>query len=101
MARISEVAVNKRPDFRLLGAHPAIDFVNTLVPPPGLDIEFLQSWQDVIDWLKETKLSDGQNLGVSELEAPHALETVRNLRRAWTTALEEIMAGHAGHPQFI
>jgi len=101
MARISEVAVNKRPDFRLLGAHPAIDFVNTLVPPPGLDIEFLQSWQDVIDWLKETKLSDGQNLTVSESDAPHALEAVRNLRRAWTTALEGIMDGHAGHPRFI
>jgi predicted RNA-binding Zn ribbon-like protein len=101
MSSISELAVAKRPDFRLLGAHPAIDFVNTLVPPPGLDIEFLQSWQDVINWLKETKLSDGQNPEVLESDAPDALETVRNLRRAWTTALEHIMAGHAVQPQFI
>ena len=101
MASISELAVPKRPDFLLLGAHPAIDFANTLVPPPGLNIEFLQSWQNVIDWLKETKLSDGQNLEVSESDAPQALESVRNLRHAWRITLEAIMAGHAVRPQFI
>jgi predicted RNA-binding Zn ribbon-like protein len=101
MATISELAVSKRPDFLLLGAHPAIDFANTLVPPPGLDVEFLQSWQDVVDWLKETKLSDGQRLEVSESAAPPALERVRNLRRAWRTTLEQIMAGHGVQPQFI
>jgi hypothetical protein len=31
MASISELAVCKRADFLLLGAHPAIDFANTLV----------------------------------------------------------------------
>jgi predicted RNA-binding Zn ribbon-like protein len=101
MAAISEFAVPKQPDFPLLAAHPAIDFVNTFVPPPGLNIEFLRSWQDVTDWLKETKLSDGQNLEVSESDAPQALETVQNLRHAWRTALEEIMAGHDVPPQFI
>jgi len=58
VAPISELALSERPDFLSLGADPAIDFANTLVPPPGLDVEFLQSWQDVVDWLKETKLSD-------------------------------------------
>jgi len=101
MASTSELAVPKRPDFLLLGAHPAIDFANTLVPSPGPDIEFLQSWQDVIDWLKETELSGGQNLEVSEPDAPAALETVRNLRHAWKTTLEQIMAGHGVQPQFI
>ena len=101
MASISELAVAKRPNFLLLGAHPAIDFANTLVPPPGPDIDFLQSWQDVIDWMKETKLSDGKNLEVSESDAPQALERVRNLRNAWKAALEEIMAGHGARPQFI
>jgi len=71
------------------------------VPPPGPDIEFLQSWQDVIDWLNETGLSGGQNLEVSEPDATAALETVRNLRHAWKTTLEHIMAGHSVHPQFI
>ena len=101
MGSISELAVPHRPDFLLLGAHPAIDFANTLLPPPGLDIEFLQLWQDVIDWLKEAQLSDGQNLEVPESDAPEALETVRNLRHAWTTTLEQIMVRHAVQPQFI
>ena len=101
MGSISELAVPKQPDFLLLGAHPAIDFANTLVPPPGLDVEFLQWWQDLVDWLKEGKLSDGQNLEVPESDAPEALETVRNLRHAWTTTLEQIMVRHAVQPQFI
>ena len=101
MGSISELAVPKQPDFLLLGAHPAIDFANTLVPPPGLDVEFLQWWQDLVDWLKESKLSDGQNLEVAESDAPEAVETVRNLRHAWRTTLEQIMAGHGVQPQFI
>jgi predicted RNA-binding Zn ribbon-like protein len=101
VAPIAELALPERPDFLLLGAHPAIDFANTLVPPPGLDVEFLQSWQDVVDWLKETKLSDGQHLEVSESAAAQALETVRNLRHAWRTTLEQIMIGHGVQPQFI
>jgi len=101
MAFTSQPAVLKPPNFLLLGAHPAIDFANTLVPPPGLDTEFLRSWQDVIDWLKETKLSDGQNLNVPESDAPDALEAVRKLRHAWQTTLEQIMAGHTVQPQFI
>jgi predicted RNA-binding Zn ribbon-like protein len=101
MASVFELAGCKRPDFLLLGAHPAIDFANTLVPPPGLDIEFLRSWRDVIDWLKETKLSDGQHLEVSESAAPQALETMRNLRHAWRTTLQDTMAGNGVRPQFI
>jgi predicted RNA-binding Zn ribbon-like protein len=101
MVFTSQLAVPKRPNFLLLGAHPAIDFANTLVPPPGLNTEFLRSWEDVIDWLKETRLSGGQNLDVPESDAPHALEKVRKLRHAWTTTLEQIMAGHTVQPQFI
>jgi predicted RNA-binding Zn ribbon-like protein len=98
---MSELAVPKRPDFLLLGAHPAIDFANTLVPPPGPDIEFLRSWQDVIDWLQAAGLSDAQNLELSKSDVSQALETVRGLRLRWKTTLEEIMAGHGVSPQFI
>ena len=96
-----ELVAPERPDFLLLGAHPAIDFANTLVPPPGTDIEYLQSWQDVIDWLKETGLSGAQNLKVSDAEAIHALAAVRNLRQAWKHTLEQLMAGHGVQPQFV
>ena len=46
-----------RQDFLFLGGHLAIDFANTVVPPPGLNVEFLQTWSDVIDWLEQAKLS--------------------------------------------
>ncbi|HYY27095.1 MAG TPA: CGNR zinc finger domain-containing protein, partial [Chthoniobacterales bacterium] len=42
-----------------------------------------------------------QNLDVPESDAPHALDTVRKLRHAWTTTLEQIIAGHAVQPHFI
>jgi predicted RNA-binding Zn ribbon-like protein len=101
MTSIPEVASTSRPDFLLLGAHPAIDFANTFLPPPGQNVEFLQSWQDLLDWLKEAKLSDGQNLDVPQSAAAQALETVRDLRFSWKTALEQIMAGQNVAPQFI
>jgi len=101
MTSIAEPAISKRPDFLLLGAHPAIDFANTLLPPPGPDVEFLQSWQDVRDWLKAAQLSAGQNLEISKSDASQALETVRGLRHSWKTSLKEILAGHEVAPQFI
>ena len=101
MASVPELATSKRPDFLSLGAHPAIDFANTLLPPPGADVEFLKNWQDVTDWLKASDLSDGQNLEISKSEVSEALETVRHLRRTWKNTLEAIMAGHGVPPQFI
>jgi predicted RNA-binding Zn ribbon-like protein len=88
-----QIKAHKRPRFLFLGGHPAVDFANTLLPPPGPDIEFLRSWQDVIDWIEAVKLSKGEDLRLSELELPKALETVRNLRDEWKKVLEGIMAG--------
>jgi len=101
MASTSELAVPKRLDFLLLGGHPAIDFANTLLPPPGADLEFLHSWPDVAHWLKAAGLSDGQNLEISKSDASQALETVRVLRLRWKATLEEIMAGAGVSPQFV
>jgi predicted RNA-binding Zn ribbon-like protein len=101
MVSVPEITSARRPDFLLLGAHPAIDFANTLLPPPGQNVEFLRSWQDVMDWLKAAKLSDGQNLAVPQSIAGQALETVRELRHSWKSALEEIMAGQDVALQFV
>ena len=40
MPPASENARTNRPEFFFVGTHPAIDFANTLVPPPGPGIEF-------------------------------------------------------------
>ena len=101
MPSVSELAAPKRLDFLLLGGHPAIDFANTLLPPPGADVEFLHSWADVAHWLKAAGLSDGQNLEISKSDASQALEIVRVLRLRWKATLEGIMAGHGVSPQFV
>ncbi len=100
MTFASPIRASERPDFLFLGGHPAIDFANTLVPPPGLDVEFLQSWQDVTDWLEAAHLSGGGNLHVLPSEAAGALRTVRNLRNRWKRTLEEIRAGRGVRPSF-
>lgn len=101
MTSTLEKEAPRRPDFLFLGSHPAVDFANTLVPPPGPDIEFLQAWQDVIDWMKEAKLSDGDSLGVTTAEEMKALEAVRLLRHAWRSVMSEIMAGHKVPHSFV
>jgi predicted RNA-binding Zn ribbon-like protein len=89
----SEIAANRRqPAFLLLGGHPAVDFANSVVPPPGPDIEFLQTWQDVIAWLREAGLTDGLGLHLPEADQASALEEVRCLRQAWKSVLDELMA---------
>jgi predicted RNA-binding Zn ribbon-like protein len=77
-------------DFLWLGGHPAVDFANTRVLPPGLDFEFLQSWQAVVEWLVEAKLSEAKSLQVSKADSIQALEEVRALRNAWKITLEGI-----------
>lgn len=101
MVSTSGVTAPGRPDFLFLGAHAAIDFANTFVPPPGPGTEFLQTWQDVIEWLKETKLSDGQNLAVSESTVAEALGRVRHLRQQWKATLEELRARRRVDQQFV
>lgn len=88
-----------RPDFLFLGGHPAIDFANTLAQAPGPGTEYLQTWEDVIDWLKSTGLSDGENLD-SRKEAS-ALDAVRSLRQAWKKVIAGIIAGKAVPANFV
>ncbi len=97
----SETAAGSRPEFLLLGGHPAIDFANTLVPPPGPSLEFFQRWQDVVAWLKATNLSDSESLHCKGSEAVKALESVLDLRQAWKTVVAGIASGHAVSPSFV
>lgn len=97
----SETAAGSHPEFLLLGGHPAIDFANTLVPPPGPGLEFFQSWEDVVAWLKATDLSDNESLRCKGSEAVKALESVLDLRQAWKTVVVGIVDGHAVSQSFV
>jgi predicted RNA-binding Zn ribbon-like protein len=101
MSFSSETGAAARPDFLFLGGHPAIDFANTLLPPPGPGIEFLPDWNDVIDWLSQAHLAKKPGLSVPEMGADEALHKVRTLRYTWRNALAEIIEGHTVPADFV
>jgi predicted RNA-binding Zn ribbon-like protein len=93
MALISENGRAIRPKFLFLGDHPVVDFANTLVPPPGPDIDFLRSWQDAIDWFVQAKLASAARLHVPETRATEALKALVSFRQTWRGVLSQIIAG--------
>jgi predicted RNA-binding Zn ribbon-like protein len=90
-----------RPKFLFLGDHPAVDFANTLVPPPGPDIDFLRTWQDAIDWFVQAKLTSATSLHVPEARATEALKALAALRQAWRSVLSQIIAGGKVSDEFL
>ena len=96
-----ENARTNRPEFFFVGTHPAIDFANTLVPPPGPGIEFLRAWPDVTDWLAQMKLSKDSRLDLPETRRSEALKTVVELRQAWRDVLASLIAGGKVSDDFL
>jgi predicted RNA-binding Zn ribbon-like protein len=101
MPSISESGRVSRPEFLFLGDHPAVDFANTLVPPPGPDIDFLRTWQDAIDWFVQAKLTSAASLHVPEGRATEALKALVALRQAWRSVLAQIIAGGKVSDEFL
>ena len=83
----------KRPEFLVLGGHPAIDLANTHVPPPGLDLEFLPSWSAVIAWLGQAGISTSGALRVPLAAQRPALPEFLEFRDAWRNELAHLVAG--------
>jgi predicted RNA-binding Zn ribbon-like protein len=90
-----------RPEFIFVGGHPAIDFANTFLSPPGPGIEYLRQWSDVIDWLAEAKISTDVGLNVSAARRSEALKSVLELRRDWKRALTSLVAGGKVSDEFL
>ena len=90
-----------RQDFLFLGGHLAIDFANTVVPPPGLNVEFLQTWSDVIDWLEQAKLSTTSALRLPEAGCARALKNFLEFRGLWRNELTRIIAGEKVCDDFL
>jgi predicted RNA-binding Zn ribbon-like protein len=80
------------PEFLFLGGHPAIDLANTLVPPPGLNLEFLRTWGDVIDWLGRAKISTSPALNLPGEQCTPALKSFLKFRDTWRNELSQIVA---------
>jgi predicted RNA-binding Zn ribbon-like protein len=94
-------SAQKRPDFLFLGGHPAIDLVNTHVPPPGLDIEFLREWNDVVDWLGHAGISTSPALRVPLAARGRALKEFAEFREAWRNEVEQVVAGGSVSDDFL
>jgi predicted RNA-binding Zn ribbon-like protein len=101
MPSSSENVRASRPKFLFLGDHPAVDFANTLVPPPGLDIDFLRTWQDATDWFVQAKLTSAASLHLPEARATEALKALVALRQAWRSVLSQIIAGAKVSDEFL
>ena len=101
MPSTSENGRVSRPKFLFLGDHPAVDFANTLAPPPGLDIDFLCTWQDAIDWFVQAKLTRAASLHVPEARAAEALKALGAIRQAWRSVLSQIIAGGKVSDEFL
>jgi predicted RNA-binding Zn ribbon-like protein len=101
MSHASEDGGTNGAEFFLVGGHPAIDFANTLVPPPGPGIDFLRTWPDVVDWLAEAKISTDTGLDVSAARRPEALKKVLELRRDWKQVLALLVAGGKVSDEFL
>jgi predicted RNA-binding Zn ribbon-like protein len=79
------------PKFLFLGGHAAVDLANTLVPPPGLNVEFLRTWGDVIHWLGRANLSTSPALNLPEERCPLALKSFVKFRDRWRNELSQIV----------
>jgi predicted RNA-binding Zn ribbon-like protein len=93
-------ATNRR-EFIFVGENPAIDFANTLVPPPGPGIDFLRAWPDAIDWLARAKLSKDASLNLPVALRAAALKEVLDLRQAWRDVLASLLAGGKVSEDFL
>lgn len=91
----------KRPEFLLLGGHPAVDLVNTHFPPPGLGIDFLRDWNDVVDWLGQAGISTSPALRVPLAARGSALKEFTEFRDDWRNNLAEIVAGGSVSAGFL
>ena len=90
-----------RPEFIFVGGHPAIDFANTLVPPPGLGIDFLPAWPDVTDWLAQAKISTDLTLDLPPARQSRALKSVWELRQDWRQELASLLEGRKVGDHFL
>src|SRR5260221_6148639 len=101
MPPASENARTNRPEFFFVGTHPAINFANTLVPPPGPGIAFLRAWPDVIDWLAQMKLSKDSRLDLPETRRSEALKPVVEPHQASSDILASLIAGWNANPDIL
>ena len=83
----------------LLAGHPALDFLNTRMPVNREVVDFLQSDEDVLRWLKQAGLSVAKS---HPHTAPISLaDAARTLRENIRSLVEKRKAGQRGDPSVL
>jgi predicted RNA-binding Zn ribbon-like protein len=90
-----------RPGFIFVGDHPAIDFANTLSISHGRWVDHFRAWPDVIDWLSLSGVSTDPALRIPASRSAAAVKSVVELRQAWKTELDKLVAGGKVGDEFI
>jgi predicted RNA-binding Zn ribbon-like protein len=85
--------------FLFVGNHPALDFVNTMPMRDGRPHELLETYGDLVDWLREAgMLAPGAAAAAHERwggtrPAARAVETARSLRASIRVAATQLQRG--------
>jgi predicted RNA-binding Zn ribbon-like protein len=80
--------------FMMVADHPALDFLNTVARIDGALVDFLQSDQDVLHWLKD----EGWRVD-ADLTKPHSLlQAARSLREIIRSLVERRTSGKRVDP---
>jgi predicted RNA-binding Zn ribbon-like protein len=82
----------------LVGDHPALDFLNTQATPGGVPTEFLASGADLLRWLRQAELIDGETAARfrEDKAAAIQLDVVAKGARALREWLRAFVRRHAG-----
>ena len=85
--------------FLFLAGHPALDFLNTRMPVNREVVDFLQSDEDVLRWLKQAGLSVAKSRPHT---APISLaDAARTLRENIRSLVEKRKTGQRGDPSVL
>jgi predicted RNA-binding Zn ribbon-like protein len=101
MAFTSGKKQNDPKDFVIVGGHPAVDFVNTLVIFEGKLTDLFSTWSDVVDWSSQVGLSTDARLQIPTSRRKEAVKVIVELRRDWAKEMDKLIGGGRVSDEFV
>jgi len=87
-----------RPDPFFIADHHALDFLNSVGAPWGKEIEWINSGQDLLNWLKKSGLISEDVARKFDTTDEKELTHVANQARELRDWFRDFIVKHAGHP---
>jgi predicted RNA-binding Zn ribbon-like protein len=92
---------NEPKDFVMVGGHPAVDLVNTVVISEGKLTDLFSIWSDVVDWSSQVGLSRDPRLQMRASRSKEAVKSIVELRRDWAKEIDRLIAGGRASTKFV